>query len=390
MDDFDLSVIRRTVHWYFSRNESPSLKKLLKQLKEDINFPYGKTNLYNLLKKVGFRYQRRGREGIVNERSDLITWRWSYLKPIKEVRENEPQREIVYTDETWLNAGHKVKKEWVDLKALENPRRSIKEFGAQKIMWEKNYNRRLHNRKWACPWCFVDIFSRWPKKKKVKKQEKLFEESAVNAEKARENENSVLEKNTDQPENVVSSSTLASMSSKKRKSKDESLSSASKRAETETDTIDLVKSCQSEGTGANEIQGIMEDFDYHESMNAENYEKYFEKVCSLLKPNNLIVMDNGSYLSRNSEDYPISKWRKAQSQKWLSENNISFSPDALRSEMWILCKRHRVEKTSKIVEEISKKYGHKVLRLPPYHCELNAIELIWGVEKIMWHAKTRA
>ena len=29
-----------------------------------------------------------------------------------------------------MNAGHKVKKKWVDLKALENPRRSIKEFGS--------------------------------------------------------------------------------------------------------------------------------------------------------------------------------------------------------------------------------------------------------------------
>ena len=56
-------------------------------------------------------------------------------------------------------------------------------------------------------------------------------------------------KNTDQPEDLVSSSTLASTSSKKRKSKDESLSSASKRAKTETDTIDLVKSCQSEAKG---------------------------------------------------------------------------------------------------------------------------------------------
>ena len=154
-----------------------------------------------------------------------------------------------------------------------------------------------------------------------------------------------------------------------------------KEQKKETDTIDLVKSCQSEGTGENEIQGIMEDFDYHESMNAENYEKYLEKVCSLSKPNSLIVIDNASYHSRNSEDYPISKWQKTQFQQWLSENNISFSPDALRSELWILCKRHRVEKTSKIVEEIAKKYGHEVLRLPPYHCELNAIELIRGDEK---------
>ena len=49
----------------------------------------------------------------------------------------------------------------------------------------------------------------------MKKQEKLFEESAVNAKKAHENENTVLEKNTDQPENLVSSSTLASTSLKK-------------------------------------------------------------------------------------------------------------------------------------------------------------------------------
>ena len=51
------------------------------------------------------------------------------MKRIKEAKEKDPQREIVYTDETWLNARLKVKKEWVDLKALENPRRSIKEFG---------------------------------------------------------------------------------------------------------------------------------------------------------------------------------------------------------------------------------------------------------------------
>ena len=25
--------------------------------------------------------------------------------------------------------------------------------------------------------------------------------------------------------------------------------------------------------------------------------------------------------------------------------------------------------------------GHKVIRLPPYHCELNPIELAWAAEK---------
>ena len=37
--------------------------------------------------------------------------------------------EIVHADETWLHAGHRVKQVRVDLKALENPRRSIVDYG---------------------------------------------------------------------------------------------------------------------------------------------------------------------------------------------------------------------------------------------------------------------
>ena len=35
----------------------------------------------------------------------------------------------------------------------------------------------------------------------------------------------------------------------------------------------------------------------------------------------------------------------------------------------------------KLSTKFAKKYGHEILRLPPYHCELNAIELIWADEK---------
>ena len=40
-----------------------------------------------------------------------------------------------------------------------------------------------------------------------------------------------------------------------------------------------------------------------------------------------------------------------------------------------------MDKTSKVIDNIAKKYGHEVIRLPPYHCDLNAIELIWADEK---------
>ena len=51
------------------------------------------------------------------------------MRKIKEIRENEPHREIVYTDETWLHGDHRVKKKWVDLKASENPKRSTVDYG---------------------------------------------------------------------------------------------------------------------------------------------------------------------------------------------------------------------------------------------------------------------
>lgn len=36
---------------------------------------------------------------------------------------------------------------------------------------------------------------------------------------------------------------------------------------------------------------------------------------------------------------------------------------------------HRPKKYE--IDEIALKNGHKVLRLPPYHCQFNAIELVW-------------
>ena len=45
LDNFDVGVIRRIIHNLYRENISPSFKKILLQLKEKINFPYGKTLL---------------------------------------------------------------------------------------------------------------------------------------------------------------------------------------------------------------------------------------------------------------------------------------------------------------------------------------------------------
>ena len=118
LDNFDVGVIRRIIHNLYRENISPSLKKILLQLKENINFPYGKTHLSLLLKKMGFGYEKRRRQRIISERPEIIAWRERYLRRIPKIREADPERAIVYTDETWLNQGHGTKKEWVDLETL--------------------------------------------------------------------------------------------------------------------------------------------------------------------------------------------------------------------------------------------------------------------------------
>ena len=119
LDNFDVSVIRRIIHnLYQEKYISPSLKKILPQLKEKMNFPYGKIHLWRLLKKMGFGYEKQWRQRIISERPEIIAWRERYLRRIRKIKEADPERAIVYIDETWLNQGHRTKKEWVDLETL--------------------------------------------------------------------------------------------------------------------------------------------------------------------------------------------------------------------------------------------------------------------------------
>ena len=96
------------------------------------------------------------------------------------------------------------------------------------------------------------------------------------------------------PKNVPSTATTRST---KRKSKANEPLAKSKKVKKATDTKNPLNSQNNDVDGneqspENEDAGIIEEFDYHDSMDPENYEKYFEKICKLLKPNSLIIIDN--------------------------------------------------------------------------------------------------
>ena len=93
VDGFDLDAIRRIVHDFYKANESPTLKKIHAAVKSQLNFPYGRENLRQILIKIGFRYRKRGRERIFYERGDIVSWREKYLRRIRSKSESKSQRE---------------------------------------------------------------------------------------------------------------------------------------------------------------------------------------------------------------------------------------------------------------------------------------------------------
>ena len=72
---------------------------------------------------------------------------------------------------------------------------------------------------------------------------------------------------------------------------------------------------------------------------------------------------------------------KAQYAEWLKKRKIPYAKDALRLTLWKLAKEKQENYLAYRLEKIAYKYGHEIVRLPPYHCQLNPIELIWGIEK---------
>lgn len=120
--------------------------------------------------------------------------------------------------------------------------------------------------------------------------------------------------------------------------------------------------------------------DYHEEMTADVFEDWFREILGRLDDNAVIVLDNASYHSRKIEKTPNTRTKKADIQAWLTNKSIVYEPDMIKDELLDLVRGAAVA-PKLIIDEMARDQNRTVLRLPPYHCELNPIELIWGQVK---------
>ncbi|XP_050516660.1 uncharacterized protein LOC126891526 [Diabrotica virgifera virgifera] len=121
--------------------------------------------------------------------------------------------------------------------------------------------------------------------------------------------------------------------------------------------------------------------DYHEDMDAVCFERWFENVLQHLEPNSVVVLDNAPYHSRLVERIPTMSDKKAVLQHWLREKSIPYGEDMVKLELIGIIKQHRGTYRQHAVDTMARLHGITILRLPPYHCELNPIELIWAQMK---------
>ena len=284
-DEFDECQIRQKIHReFFFKNKLPTLTTLQTSIQEDPGLPtVSRSTLATILRRIGFMYKSRKRNSFLCERPEIQMWRHRYLREIRKHR--KANRSIVYTDETWVNAGHTRSKAWQDTRVLSSHQ------------------------------AFLDGLSTGVKQPTGKGSRLIIVDAGT---------------------------------------KDGFIPGAS-----------LV------------FQAKKDDGDYHGEMNAASYEKWFrEQLLPNIPPNSVIVLDNASYHSAQVELLPRKHWRKDLIREWLTSKDIQWNTDMIKDELLKLVEPLRPKYSDKNVDKMAREAGHEVLRLPPYHCELNPIELV--------------
>jgi hypothetical protein len=62
----------------------------------------------------------------------------------------------------------------------------------------------------------------------------------------------------------------------------------------------------------------------------------------------------------------------------LKRNNIQFDETLRKAELFEIVRRFKPARKQYELDLLALEKGHKIIRLPPYHCHYNPIELIWA------------
>lgn len=274
MDDFDVCAMRRIIHGKYLRGENVTLDTITAALLDELDIDISRSTVRRRLLQNGFKFRKVNNRKILIEKPEIIAARCQFLRTLRRIRSETPDKEIIYLDETWYNQFDMKTHAWLD----------DSEISGMKTV--------------------------------VGKGKRLIVVHAGS-------ENGFVK--------------------------------------------DALLVMRTDGSSS----------DYHSSMNSQVFESWFRSLLRNIPENSCIVMDNASYHSKVANKTPSSSWRKADIQEWLTKNGITFNPDMRKPELLELVRPLRRKKLF-VLDGLAAEHGHQVVRLPPYHCDLNPIELIWS------------
>ena len=122
--------------------------------------------------------------------------------------------------------------------------------------------------------------------------------------------------------------------------------------------------------------------DYHGQMNWDNFSTWFStSLLPNIPENALIILDNAGYHNvLDDERFPRASSTVDELRTWLSRNKHPWRDDMLKSELYDECAKHAPMPEFRL-DILAAKSGHRILRTPPYHCDLQPIEICWAVVK---------
>lgn len=120
---------------------------------------------------------------------------------------------------------------------------------------------------------------------------------------------------------------------------------------------------------------------HHDDINKETFLQWFDKILHSLDDNSVIVIDNKPPYSVKTEEIPDTSWKKADIVKWLQEKGEIVDINMIKIELLQIVEKFRETLDKYVVNVLAQKVNKIILRLPPYHKELNAIDMVWSVVK---------
>lgn len=122
--------------------------------------------------------------------------------------------------------------------------------------------------------------------------------------------------------------------------------------------------------------------DYHSNLNWEIFSRWFQdQLLPNIPRDSLIILDNAAYHNVLMEEtFPKKSDTVRKLKSWLDHNEIPWTKDMLKPELYQLCLR-LAPKPEYRLDQIAAKYDCTILRTPPYHPELQPIETCWAIVK---------